>query len=141
MSTQVPLVSTSGIWYGYFEPQTHPGDGDIHRLELSAPEKFGNETLFSDAPSGIALTHRSVVNVDVHASCDHEVAIERSLAIQIDKAGALLDRGQSIFVAGEGNSAYQGILEAGHIVRPTVSAPGDHVAIKDGYISVLAQPI
>jgi len=141
MSTQAPLVSASGIWYAYFGAQTLVGDGASHFLDLSGPESFGNVSLFSEAPNGVALTHRAVVNVDVHASCEHEVAIERTLGVCVDKAGAILERGQSIFVAGCGNSAYQGILDAGHIVKTFVSAPGDKVAVTDGYVSVLATPI
>jgi len=87
------------------------------------------------------LTHRAVVNVDVHANCKHEVAIERTLGVSVDKAGTILERGQSIFVAGRGNSAYQGILEGGHILKAFVSSPGDSIAIEDGYISVSATPI
>jgi hypothetical protein len=141
MSFQTPLVSAAGIWYAYFEAQTKPGDNASHVLNLSGPESFGNASLFSDAVDGVALTHRSLINVDVHASCEHEVAIERKLGIQLDKAGTLLERGQSIFIAGEGNAAYQGILESGQIVRTFVSAPGDQVAVKDGYVSVTAQPV
>jgi hypothetical protein len=83
------------------------------------------------------LTHRALVNVDVHANCEHEVAIERTLGVQIDKVGAILERGQSVFVAGCGNGAYQGILEKGHVAR----APGDKISIRDGYVSVTAQPV
>jgi hypothetical protein len=95
------------------------------------------------ADKGVALTHRSLVHIDVHATCDHEVAIERDLAIQLDKgaSGGLMDRGQSKFVSGLGNASYQGILEEGHIVRASVSAPGDQIAITDGYVSVIAQPV
>jgi hypothetical protein len=84
-----------------------------------------------------------LVNVDLHASCEHEVAIERHLAVQLDKnvSGGLMERGTSCFVAGCGNASYQGILEAGHVMRAIVSAPGDEVEIKDGYVSVTAQPI
>jgi hypothetical protein len=141
MSTTAPLVSTAGIWYAYFGVQSQPGDNASHVLDLTGPEAFGNDTLFSAATGGVALTHRSVVNVDVHASCEHEVAIERTLGVQIDKAGTLLERGQSIFVTGMGNSAYQGILDTGHTIRTFVSAPGDKVSILDGYISVNAVPI
>jgi hypothetical protein len=56
-------------------------------------------------------------------------------------SGGLMERGTSCFVAGLGNAAYQGILEAGHVVRAIVSAPGDEVEIRDGYVSVTAQPI
>jgi hypothetical protein len=115
----------------------------LHVLDLSGPESFGNGSLFTDANAGVALTHRALVNVDVHASCEHEVAIERHLAVQLDKgaSGGLMERGTSRFVAGLGNAAYQGILEAGHVIRTIASAPGDEVAIKDGYVSVTAQPI
>lgn len=141
MSFQTALVSATGIWYGYFDAQTQPGDGTSHVLEVSGPESFGNTSLFSDAEKGVALTHRAIINVDVHASCEHEVAIERTLGVQLDKSGTLLDRGGSIFVAGCGNSAYQGILEQGQIVRAFVNAPGDQIAVKDGYMSVSAQPV
>jgi hypothetical protein len=141
MSTQTPLVSAVGIWYSYFTAAEYPGDNASHTLELSSPEAFGNETLFSETDFGVALTHRSVVNVDVHARCEHDVAIERTLGVRIDKAGTILERGQSIFVAGEGNSAYQGILEEGQQIGAFVSAPGDAVKIQEGYISVAAQPI
>ena len=140
MSTQ-PLIGTAGIFYAYFPAQTLPGDGASHVLDITGPSGDANASLFSEAPSGVSLTHRALVNVDVHATCDHEVAIERTLGVQIDKAGAILERRQSIFVAGEGNAAYQGILDAGHIVRTFVSAPGDSVAVKDGYVSVTAQPV
>jgi len=65
----------------------------------------------------------------------------RTLGVQIDKVGAILERGQSIFVAGCGNAAYQGILEEGHVVRTIVSAPGDKISITDGYVSVTAYPV
>jgi len=63
--------------------------------------------------------------------------------VQLDKgaSGGLMERGTANFVAGLGNSAYQGILEAGHVVRTIVSAPGDQVEIRDGYVSVTATPI
>ncbi len=142
MNTQsAPLVSASGIWYAYLPAQTKAGDGASHVLDLTGPQSYGNDSLFAEALSGVALTHRALINVDVHAGCLHEVAIERTLGVQIDKAGALLDRGQSIFVAGCGNAAYQGILDQGQIVRAFVSAPGDQVAITEGYISLSAQPI
>ena len=141
MSTPAPLVSAVGIWYAYFPVQTQPGDGARHLEDISGVESFGNVSLFSEAPSGVSLAHRAVVNVDVHASCEHEVAIERTLGVHVDKAGAILERGQSIFVTGEGNSAYQGILEEGHIVKTFVSAPGDNVSVTGGYISVMATPI
>jgi len=148
MSTQPPLVSATGIWYAYFPAQTQAGDNQSHVLNLSSPESFGNVSLFAEALSGVSLTHRAVVNVDCHASCEHEVAIERTLGVQIDKdpmgyieAGAILERGQSIFVAGSGNAAYQGILDEGQIIRTFVQAPGDQIAVKDGYISVMAQPV
>ena len=141
MSAQTPLVSTSGIWYAYFQAQTKAGDGQSHTLDCSGPEAYGNDTLFSDVESGVALTHRATVNVDVHASCKHNVAIERTLGVHVDKLGAILERGQSIFVAGQGNAAYQGILDSGHVVKAFVSSPGDEVAILDGYISVTATPI
>jgi hypothetical protein len=51
-----------------------------------------------------------------------------------------MDRGQANFVAGKGNASYQGLLEAGHIVRAAVRAPGDQVQVQSGYISVMAQP-
>jgi|SRR5215469_1798142 len=141
MSTQAPLVSASGIWYGYFSVQQQAGDNASHVLDIVNPEAFGNSSLFTDVESGVSFNHRVVVNVDVHASCEHEVAIERTLGVHVDKAGAILERGQSIFVAGCGNSAYQGILDAGHIVKTFVSAPGDKVAVTDGYVSVSATPI
>jgi hypothetical protein len=141
MSTQAPLVSATGIWYAYFEPKNYPGDNQSHVIDLSGPQTFGNETLFSLQTAGVALTHRSVVNVDVHASCDHEVAIERTLGVRIDKSGTILERGQSIFVAGRGNAAYQGILEEGQVIGAFVSAPGDNVKVNDGYISISAQPV
>jgi hypothetical protein len=141
MSTQAPLVSATGIWYAYFEPKEYPGDNSSHTVDLNGPQAFGNETLFSGQTSGVALTHRSVVNVDVHASCDHEVAIERYLGVRVDKAGTILERGKSTFVTGHGNSAYQGILEQGQVIGAFVSAPGDAVKVNDGYISVAAQPI
>src|SRR5262245_43559452 len=100
MSAQIPLVSATGIWYAYFQPQVKAGDGASHTLDLSGPEAFGNDTLFADVESGVALTHRATVNVDVHASCKHDVAIERTLGVSVDKAGTILERGQSIFVAG-----------------------------------------
>jgi len=141
MSTTSPLVSATGIWYAYFPVQEQAGDGASHVLDISGAESFGNASLFSEAPSGMSLAHRAVVNVDVHAECEHEVAIERTLGVHVDKAGTILERGQSIFVTGEGNSAYQGILDAGHIVKTFVSAPGDKVLITGGYISVMATPI
>ena len=138
-----PLVSANGIWYAYFTENSYPGDNLAHQLELNAPGTYGNTTLFSDADGGVAMTHRSLVSVDVHAKCKHEVAIERALLVQLDKgaSGGLLERGEANFVAGTGNSAYQGILEAGHLVRAAVSAPGDKVEITSGYISVIAQPV
>jgi hypothetical protein len=141
MSTQAPLVSATGIWYAYFEPKDYPGDGESHTVDLSGPEKFGNETLFSEQVSGVALTHRAVVNVDVHALCDHEVAIERVIGVRVDKAGTILERGQAMFVVGCGNAAYQGILEEGQVIGAFVAAPGDSVKLNEGYISVAAQPI
>jgi len=141
MSTQSPLVSATGIWYAYFPAQTQPGDNASHSLTLADSGAYGNETLFNTVQSGVTLTHRAVVNVDVHASCKHEVAIERTLGVSVDKAGTVLERGQSIFVAGCGNSAYQGILESGHTVGAFVQAPGDAIAIEDGYLSVSATPI
>jgi hypothetical protein len=141
MSTSAPLVSAIGIWYAYLEQTNYPGNGESYVAELSEGEKYGNESLFDDQVSGVSLTHRSVVNVDVHASCAHEVAIERTLGVRLDKQGAILERGQSIFVAGCGNAAYQGILDEGTVIGTFVSAPGDSVNIKDGYISVTAQPI
>lgn len=141
MSTQTPLVSATGIWYAYFESKNYPGDNQSHTVDLKEPQAFGNETLFTDQASGVAITHRAVVNVDVHGSCDHEVAIERKLGVRLDKAGTILERGESIFIAGCGNSAYQGILEEGQVIGAFVSAPGDSVQINDGYISVAAQPI
>jgi hypothetical protein len=141
MSTQTPLVSATGIWYAYFEPKNYPGDGESHAIDLSGPQTFGNGTLFTEQASGVSLTHRAVVNVDVHAECDHEVAIERVIGVRVDKAGTILKRGQSMFVVGCGNSAYQGILEEGQVIGAFVTAPGDSVQINDGYISVAAQPI
>lgn len=143
MQTPPPLVSAVGLWYAYFGPQTHPGDGATHQLELQQIGTLGNSSLFTDAPNGMALTHRAIVNVDVHASAEHTVVVERTLMVQLDKgdSGGLMDRGQSIMIAGEGNSAYQGLLEAGHIVRAAVSAPGDQISVTDGYISVQAQPV
>jgi hypothetical protein len=141
MSAQAPLVSAAAIWYAYLPTQTHQGDVASRVVDVSGPESFGNASLFIDAPNGVALNHRALVNVDIHASCEHEVAIERTLAVQLDKSGAVLERGRSIFVAGCGNAAYQGILEARHIVRTVVNAPGDEVAIRDGYVSVTAQPV
>jgi len=141
MSTTSPLVSATGIWYAYFPVQTQTGDGASHILDVTGAESFGNVSLFSDVVGGMSLAHRAVVNVDVHAECEHEIAIERTLGVHIDKAGAILERGQSIFVTGEGNSAYQGILDEGHMVKSFVSAPGDQVSITGGYISVMATPI
>jgi hypothetical protein len=141
MSTTAPLVSATGIWYAYFTPKTYPGDSQSHVVDLNGPETFGNETLFVEQTAGVALTHRAVVNVDLHGSCDHEVAIERTLGVRIDKSGTILERGQSIFIAGCGNAAYQGILEEGQVIGAFVSAPGDDVDINDGYISVSAQPV
>jgi hypothetical protein len=143
MSSQAPLVSASAIWFAYFPAQAHAGDGESHQLLLNEPGVLGNESLFVDANSGVALNHRALINVDVHASCEHEVAIERHLAVQLDKnvSGGLMERGTANFVAGLGNAAYQGILEAGHVVRVIVSAPGDEVEIRDGYVSVTATPI
>jgi hypothetical protein len=143
MSLQPPLVSAGAIWFAYLPTQTHPGDNASHVLDLSGPEAFGNGSLFANETAGVALTHRALVNVDVHASCEHEVAIERHLAVQLDKgaSGGLMERGTSCFVAGEGNAAYQGILEQGHVVRTIVSAPGDEIAVTGGYVSVTAQPI
>jgi hypothetical protein len=142
-SPQAPLVGSSGIWFSYFQPQAHAGDGEPHQLLLDNAGVLGNESLFIDADSGVALNHRALVNVDVHASCSHEVAIERHLAVQLDKgaSGGLMERGTANFVAGLGNAAYQGILEAGHVIRVIVSAPGDEVEIRDGYVSVTATPI
>jgi hypothetical protein len=141
MSTTSPLVSATGIWYGYFPEQTQPGDNQSHVLDIANPEAFGNDTLFAAAQSGVSVTHRAVVNVDVHASCKHDVAIERTLGVHVDKSGTILERGQSIFVAGCGNAAYQGILETGQIIKAFASAPGDAIAIDAGYISVSATPI
>lgn len=142
MSTQAPLVSATGIWYAYFPVQTQPGDNNPHILTTEGAEALGNGSLFTDAPdSGVALTHRATINIDVHAECEHEVAIERLLGVQIDKAGTVINRGQAIFITGYGNASYQGILEAGHVVRTFVSAPGDVVVVKGGYVSVTAQPI
>ena len=137
----VPLVSTTGIWFAYFCAQSKPGDDQLHVLDLSGPEAYGNDSLFTEVNAGVALTHRAVINVDVHADCEHEVAIERTLGVQIDKAGAMMERAQSIFIAGRGNAAYQGILEQGHVVRAFVSAPGDQVKVSGGYLSVSAQPV
>lgn len=141
MSTQSPLVSALGIWYAYFPEQTLAGDGQSHVLQTQSAESYGNSSLFSEAQNGVALTHRALINVDVHASCEHEVAIERTLGVQVDKAGTILERGAAIFVAGEGNAAYQGILDPGQIVRSFARAPGDSVMVKEGYISVVAQPV
>src|SRR5215472_5575561 len=135
-------ISTSGIWCAYFPAQTQPGDNTSHQLDIIEPQGFGNETLFTPADKGVALTHRSLVQVNVHAVCRHEIMIERDLLVQLDKgaSGGLMDRGESKFVAGLGNSAYQGILEEGHIVRAAVNAPGDQVEILGGYVSVIADP-
>ena len=141
MSTQSPLVSATGIFYGYFDPQVQPGDTASHILNISGPEAFGNDTLFTNVDNGVALTHRATVNVDVHASCEHTILVERTLGVSVNKSGTILERGQSIFVAGEGNAAYQGILETGHEIRAFVSAPGDSIAIKNGYFSITATPI
>src|SRR5215471_14062058 len=143
MSTQPPLVSAAGIWYGYVIPRAYAGDGQVHQVALENTGTFGNTSLFTDAQDGVAMTHRVLVHVDCHATCNHEVAIERSLYIQLDKgaSGGLMPRGESKFVAGSGNSHYQGILEAGHVVRTAVSAPGDEVELLDGYVSVSAQPV
>ena len=141
MATQTPFVSASGIWYAYFAPQEHPGDNNPHVLGLDDVETFGNATLFSDVEDGVAMTHRTIINVDTHVSAEHEVLIERTLEVQLDKAGTKLPRGQSILVAGVGNAAYQGILEEGQIVRAAVVAPGDKISVLDGYISVSATPI
>jgi len=138
-----PLVSALGITYAYFPIQVHPGDGAIHQLLLTETESLGNDSLFSDAERGLSLTHRAMVSVDVHAKCEHQVAIERHLSVQLDKgvSGGLMERGTTTFIAGLGNAAYQGILEAGHVVRASVSAPGDSVSIQGGYISVIANPV
>lgn len=140
---QTPVVSASGLWCAYFAPQVHAGDDVPHQVDITDPQSYGNPTLFSAVEKGVSLTHRSIVTVDVHAECAHEIAVERMLAVQLDKgaSGGLMDRGQSNFVFGEGNAAYQGILEAGHIVRSIVQAPGDEIDIKDGYISVVANPV
>jgi hypothetical protein len=137
-----PIVSTTGLWYGYLHEQSQPGDGQTHQLEISDTGVLGNPSLFADAVGGVALTHRAMVSVDLHALCSHEVAIERALIVQLDKgdSGGLMDRGESNFVAGKGNASYQGLLEAGHIVRAAVKAPGDQVQVQSGYISVMAQP-
>ena len=142
MDTPV-LVSAAGIWYAYFAPKAYPGDNAVYQPDLVNPGSYGNVTLFEPVQNGVAMTHRALVNVDVHATCTHEVAIERDLMVQLDKgdSGGLMNRGESKFVAGSGNSAYQGILEAGHVVRAAVSAPGDQVNVTDGYISVIAQPV
>jgi hypothetical protein len=140
---QTPIVSASGMWCGYFAPQTRPGDALYHQIDITDPQNYGNPSLFSPVERGVALTHRAFVTVDVHASCAHEIAVERTLAVELDKgaSGGLMERGQSIFVFGEGNTAYQGLLESGHIVRSAVMAPGDQVDIKGGYISVVASPV
>jgi len=141
--TDAPLIGSVGLWYAYLAPQIYSGDGNEYQLDLVNAGSLGNTSLFTEAPNGVALTHRSVVHVDVHGSCEHEVAIERTLEVQLDKgsSGGLMPRGQSIFVAGEGNAFYIGLLEAGHIIRVAVSAPGDQVEITGGYISVSAIPV
>jgi len=138
-----PLVSALGIAYAYFPVQVQPGDGAVHQLLLTETESLGNDSLFSEAERGISLAHRAMVSVDVHAKCEHQVAIERHLSVQLDKgaSGGLMERGTSCFVAGLGNAAYQGILEAGHLVRASVQAPGDEISIQGGYISVVATPV
>jgi|SRR5215471_5810988 len=143
MDTSAPLVSAAGIWYAYFTPATYAGDNLVHQAALQDSGAYGNTTLFAEATDGVAMTHRVLVHVDVHAECSHEVAIERDLMVQLDKgaSGGVMERGNAKFVAGAGNSSYQGILEAGHSVRAAVSAPGDKVEILSGYISVVGQPV
>jgi hypothetical protein len=138
-----PLVGSCGIWYGYLTPATYPGDDMVHQVGLEGPGAYGNASLFAQISNGVSMTHRALVSVDVHGKCAHEVAIERDLMVQLDKgaSGGLMERGESKFVAGSGNSHYQGILESGHAVRAAVSAPGDCVEILSGYISVVAQPV
>ena len=143
MQDQTPIVSASGLWCGYFAAQVHPGDGDYRPLDVTNTQTYGNPTLFTSVEKGVALTHRSFVAVDCHATCDHDVAVERTLAVEIDKgdSGGVTERGQSKFVFGDGNAYYQGILEAGHIVRSSVSAPGDEIYVQEGYVSVIANPV
>ena len=140
---QTPIVSAAGMWCGYLSAQTKPGDNAYHQLDITDPQVYGNPTLFNSVDKGVSLTHRSLIRAEVHASCAHEVAVERTLAVELDKGagGGLMERGQSIFIFGEGNASYQGILEAGHIVRSSVSAPGDQIDVKEGYISVIANPV
>ena len=74
----------------------------IHQLDINQPGSFGNASLFVAADKSVALTHHSLVTVDVHINCEHEVAIERDLAVQLDKgdSGGLMDGGQSKFISG-----------------------------------------
>lgn len=83
MSTQSPLVSASGIWCAYLTPHAYAGDNAAHQVLVHDPASYGNETLFENIENGVSMTHRALVNVDVHASCSHEVAIERDLMVQL----------------------------------------------------------
>lgn len=143
MSTQSgPLISTTGIWYAYFPAQIQPGDNVSHPLTIEGADAYGNASLFDQTlTDGVGFTHRATINVDVHAECEHEVAIERTLGVHNENAGVVRERGQSIFAVGQGNAAYQGIIGAGETIKAFVSAPGDQVSILNGYISVSATPI
>jgi hypothetical protein len=142
-SEMIPLVGSACLACGYLTRQDYPGDGQAHQVALESLAIYGNGSLATPVDNGFNLTHRAIVTVDVHAGCSFEVAVERTLGVQLDKgaSGGLMPRGQSLFVHGEGNSFYQGILEAGQAIRVIVQAPGDKVEILGGYFSVIATPV
>src|SRR5215469_12156898 len=90
-----PLISTTGIWYAYFPAQIQPGDNVSHPLTIEGADAYGNASLFDQTlTDGVGFTHRATINVDVHAECEHEVAIERTLGVHNENAGVVRERGQ-----------------------------------------------
>jgi len=59
------------MWCAYLSPQAYAGDGAPHQVVLHDPASYGNESLFDPIETGVSLTHRALVNVDLHAKCSH----------------------------------------------------------------------
>lgn len=134
-----PVMTPTGIWYAYLTDQMIPGDGMDRPIAMHSQDAYGNTTLFEEQPEvAIALSAQSLVWVEFWFRHGNDILADRETAISINNGEQT--RGRTKIIGNYAQAKYHGIFHVGETITPIVRATSDVVDVRDGYISVIAQP-
>jgi len=135
-------AGTAAMWYCNLVGGTFPADSQYHAIPIGAGAIEGDSTLVNTLTGdGMQIATTSAV-VSVKMWCEFTQASTRNdtrIAVQIDKLGEIILRGENGIYSNISQTGYDGYLLKDHIVRPAVRCvQGDSLTmLPSSYMTVL----